>query len=420
VSAEAAAMPRVRSLMPALPRAAWIVLAGDAVSALGSGLTLPFLLVYLHQSRELDLGPASLAVATVAIAGLAGNPLGGALSDRIGARATLAAGLVTAAGGSLALAAVSSSRQAFAACALLGVGAAVAWPALDALLAELVASEQRASAFALRHATMNAGLGIGALIAALVVAGASPTALTHLYVVDAVTFAACAVVLVGHRRLPRAGRAGRPARAPGGYRTILGDRVFVRVWALTALLVTAGVAQYAAAFPAYATEVVGLDAGWLSLALAANTITVVGAQLLALRLLAGRRRSSALVLVAALWAAAWSVALAAGALTAGSAAAALLTVTMVLLAAGETALAPTVPALVNELAPDALRGRYNGALALAFTTGFIAGPLLAGAAIASGFGTALPGALAAACALAALAARRLRRHLPLGLDAIPA
>jgi MFS family permease len=411
-------MPRVRSLVPALPRAAWIVLAGDAVSALGSGLTLPFLLVYLHQARGLDLGPAGLAVVTIAIAGLAGNPLGGAVSDRIGPRATLAAGLVIAAAGSLALAAVSSPRQAFAACALLGVGAAVAWPALDALLAALVTPEQRSSAFALRHATMNAGLGVGALVAALLVAGASPAALARLYVLDAVSFAAFAVVLLGHRRLASHRRAGRPARPRGGYRAILGDRVFVRVWALTALLVTAGIAQYAAAFPAYATEVAGLDASWLSLALAANTITVVGAQLLTLRLLAGRRRTTAIVLVAALWAAAWSVALAAGTLAAGSAAPALLTVTMVLLAAGETALAPTVPALVNALAPDALRGRYNGALALAFTTGFIAGPLLASAAIASGLGAALPGALAAACGLAALAARRLRRHLPPALDAI--
>jgi MFS family permease len=412
-------MPRVRSLVPTLPRAAWIVLAGDGVSALGSGLTLPFLLVYLHQARGLDLGPAGLAVATIAIAGLAGNPLGGVLSDCIGPRATLAAGLVTAATGSLALAAVSSPWQAFAASALLGVGVAVAWPALDALLAALVAPEQRASAFALRHATMNAGLGVGALLAALLVAGASPAALAHLYVLDAISFAAFAVVLLGHRRLPSHRRAGRVPRAPRGHRVILGDRVFLRVWALTALLVAVGVAQYAAAFPAYATEVVGLDPSWLSLVLAANTITVVGAQLLALRLLAGRRRSSAIVLVAALWAAAWSVALAAGALAAGPAAPALLTVTMVLLAVGETALAPTVPALVNELAPDALRGRYNGALALAFTTGFIAGPLLAGAAIGSGFGAALPGALAAACGLSALAARRLRRHLPLPLDAMP-
>jgi MFS family permease len=412
-------MARLRSLVPALPRAAWVILAGDAVSALGSGLTLPFLLVYLHQARGLELGPASLAVATIAIAGLGGNPLGGALSDRIGARATLAAGLVTAAVGSLALAAVSSPWQAFAACALLGVGAAVAWPALDALLAGLVTSEQRASAFALRHATLNAGLGIGALVAGLLVAGASPAALAGLYVLDAVSFAAFAVVLLGHRRLASHRGAGRVARTSGGYRVILGDRVFVRVWALTALLVTAGVAQYSAAFPAYATEVVGLDASWLSLALAANTITVVGAQLLTLRLLAGRRRTSTIVLVAALWAAAWSVALVAGALTVGSAAPALLTVTMVLLAAGETALAPTLPALVNELAPDALRGRYNGALALAFTAGFIAGPLLAAAAIECGLGAALPGALAMACGLAALAARRLRHHLPLALDAIP-
>lgn len=61
-----------RRLVPALGRDAWIVLGGDALSGIGTGLTLPFLLIYLHQVRGIDLSVAGLVVATVALASFAG------------------------------------------------------------------------------------------------------------------------------------------------------------------------------------------------------------------------------------------------------------------------------------------------------------------------------------------------------------
>jgi MFS family permease len=65
-----------------------VVLAADLLSAVGTGMTLPFLLVYLHSVRGLSLPVAGAAAASIAAASLAGNPLGGAGSDRIGPRAT--------------------------------------------------------------------------------------------------------------------------------------------------------------------------------------------------------------------------------------------------------------------------------------------------------------------------------------------
>jgi hypothetical protein len=63
-------------LLPALPRPAWVVLSGDFVSAIGSGLTLPCLFIYAHQVRDLSYGTAGLVVATIALASLIGNPAG--------------------------------------------------------------------------------------------------------------------------------------------------------------------------------------------------------------------------------------------------------------------------------------------------------------------------------------------------------
>jgi MFS family permease len=91
---------------------------------------------------------------------------------------------------------------------------------------------------------------------------------------------------------------------------------------------------------------------------------------------------------------------------------------MVVLAIGETALSPSAPALANELAPDALRGRYNGAYTLAWTTGFAAGPALAGAVLAAGQAHALMLGLIAACAAGAFGSLRLAQHLPSGIDIV--
>jgi Na+/melibiose symporter-like transporter len=49
-------------MVPRLPRAAWGFLAGDALSAIGAGMTLPFLVVYLHAVRGLSLVLAGIAL----------------------------------------------------------------------------------------------------------------------------------------------------------------------------------------------------------------------------------------------------------------------------------------------------------------------------------------------------------------------
>ncbi|MEO8690377.1 MAG: hypothetical protein ABI611_19435 [Solirubrobacteraceae bacterium] len=98
------------------------------------------------------------------------------------------------------------------------------------------------------------------------------------------------------------------------YRAIVRDRRFVRVWLLTALLVTVGYAQVDAAFPAFATCAGGIGAGVLAIANAANTIAIGAAQLFVLRLTEGRRRTPAVVGVYAFFAATWGLTLAAGGL----------------------------------------------------------------------------------------------------------
>ena len=51
----------LRGLVPDLSRRTWQVLAADGISALGTGLVLPFLVVYLRDVRNFSVETASLA-----------------------------------------------------------------------------------------------------------------------------------------------------------------------------------------------------------------------------------------------------------------------------------------------------------------------------------------------------------------------
>ncbi|MDP9342473.1 MAG: MFS transporter [Actinomycetota bacterium] len=395
--------------MPRLPRDAWVVLGGDALSAVGSGLTLPFLFVYLTRVRGIELGIAGLAVSTVAVAAIVGNPLSGWLSDRVGARETLMLGLVVAAVGCVLIAMVREPWQAFVATGVEGFGAAIIWPSQDALLAGLVGPGRRSEVFSVRFATLNAGFGVGALVAAGIVDVSRPGTFVFIYLVDAASFLAFVPVLLTIR-VPKQ-RSEDATAERGGYRQILRDRVFLRLWVLTALLVAVGYGQYHSGFPGYATRPGGITVRALGVAFAANTFAVVLAQLFVLRALSGRRRTRAIALVALAWACAWGITLIGGALGRGTDAVVAFAAAMVVFAVGETMLSPALSPMVNDLAPDRLRGHYNGLSTLAWTTGFMIGPAVAGVVLGTGTPGLLFLGLIGGCAVVALGALRLERHL---------
>jgi MFS family permease len=186
----------------------------------------------------------------------------------------------------------------------------------------------------------------------------------------------------------------------------------VRIFVLTTLLVTLGYAQLESAFPAFARDAGGISPEALGLAFGANTFTIVLSQLVVLKKLTGKRRTRALVALCALWGISWGVTLGSGSLPAGALASCGFALAMVLFALGETLVSPTLPAIVNDLATDASRGRYNAGYSFAFSLGNVIGPAMAGLALGAGLDAALFIALIAGCALAAWMSLRLERHLP--------
>jgi MFS family permease len=418
--------------LPALPQPAWVVLSGDFISAVGSGLTLPLLFIYAHRIRDLSYGVSGLVVAMIALASLIGNPLGGAMADRWSPRRALMAGLVINAAGAVALALAHNEAELFGATAIVGLGASIIWPAQDALLASLTGADQRSAVFSVRHWCLNAGLGIGSLGAAIVISVSQPGTFMAVYLADAASFLIYLPILA-RLRVPGspadesagAGESageGEPASSgpqAAGWRQVLRDSVLIRVWVLAAILMIVSFGQFNSSFQGFAARPGGIGTHGLALAEAANCVTVVLAQLFVLKGLGGRRRTTGLALAAVAWAISWVLVAVAGHLGGGGVALAGFILAAVVFSIGECLMSPTLPAIINDIAPPGAAGRYNGLLAMAFTVGFLVGPASGGAALGAGWGAELFVVLAGTCAVGAAGALWLGRVVPAKANLIP-
>ncbi|MDP9250615.1 MAG: MFS transporter [Chloroflexota bacterium] len=112
------------------------------------------------------------------------------MTDRLGSKWSLACGLTIAAAGAFLIAGVRSPWQAFVAVSVAGFGAAVVVPSQDSLIAVVVEPPDPSAVFAVRNATLNAGYGIGAIVASLIADLTSSASFVLLYVVDGLTFLA--------------------------------------------------------------------------------------------------------------------------------------------------------------------------------------------------------------------------------------
>jgi MFS family permease len=384
-----------------LPGVVWLLLAGDLCTAVGIGLTQPYTVVLLHDVWFVPLATATAIVSLAALASLVGNPVAGTLIDRFGSRAVMLAGLATALVGVLTLAVGAGALAGGVGVALTGLGWSLTIPALATRIATLVMENARSRVFTLQYTLFNVGMAVGAATAGIVIAVA-PHRMASLWLVAGATcvVAAVTVTLAGTSAVGRA-----EAMTGRGYRSVLDDGVLRRVLAAAVLLATVGYGMFNA-LPQVLSTIAHDPAAltWLSVA---NCVTVVVFSPVAMRAASFLPTRVALFVTAGLWGLAWAICVPAM-YGAGPSVRAVLTLTAVLIGAGELLLAGALPTMVNALAPDSLRGRYNALLSLSLTAGMAAGPLLTSAATVSG---ELPYLAYLAVAMVAGAALLLRPRL---------
>ncbi|MEE1929765.1 MFS transporter [Streptomyces sp. TRM 70351] len=364
---------------------------GNALSAFGSGFTVPYLFLYVADVRGLGAGTAGAVLAAFAAAALLVLPLVGRVIDRHGPMPVALAGAAAAALGALSLGLAGNAPHVLCSAAVMGAGIAVLQPSLATMIVWCSTTATRSRAFATQFFLNNLGMGVGGLLGGQIVDEHAPSSFAVLFAVEAVMFLALAAVLLTVR-LPRCAGAEQPGpaapsrpRADGGGRSLASDRSMVMLCVLGFVLFFACYGQFESGLAAYGVEVSGVSTSTLGFALFANTAVIVLAQFVVLRLVEGRRRSRVIALVGLVWTAGWLAAGASGLVPhAQAVATALFVTTYALFGLGEAMLSPTVAPLVADLAPAGMVGRYNSAFALVKQLGVAVGPAVGGLMAAQG------------------------------------
>lgn len=350
-----------------LPRPFWVLFAGTFVNRVG-GFVLVFLAIYLTEVRGLTPAQTGAVLSAYGLGAIAGGPLGGALSDRIGRRPTLVMSLIAGGASMLVLGLVARTVTITLAAVATGLLYEMYRPVVAATVADVVLPEDRPRAYGLIYWAVNLGASVAPLLGAVIAAHSYRA----LFAADAATTALFGIIL--WVALPET-RPGRLAQADtrGAARAMLGDHVFVALCLLT-LVFSVVFFQSFVGLP-IDVRAHGISPGGFAGLIALNGVMIVLLQPFAGELIRHHSRESVLAVASVLLAVGFGMNAWIGSLPAYAVSVAVWTL-------GEIVFAPASMALVADLAPAELRGRYQGAFAMAFTGAFAAAPLVGGYALA--------------------------------------
>jgi MFS family permease len=368
---------RFRAAVGGLPPVFWTLWTGMLLNRLAS-FVATFLALYLVRERGFSAAEAGRVVAVYGVGITVAGPIGGSLADRVGRRFTMLLGLVL---GSVSVAALGFTRDPVALAVLAFLAAATGElyrPAVNAAVADVVPPEDRRRAYGLIYWAVNLGWALGLAFAGLV----AERSMIALFLVDAATTLGFAFVILA--RVPETrprGLVHHPVLE--GMAKVFRDGPYVGFLVLN-LLALVIFTQFQLAAPLdMAAHGVGPAA--FSFLMALNGVGVVILQpTLAPQL---RRFDGAHLLAASalLFGLGFGVNALGGSLPLYAVGVALWTV-------GEVVGFPVASALVSDLAPAALRGRYQGAFSMTWGAAFTLSPLFGGEMLARYGGRSLWGA----------------------------
>jgi MFS family permease len=347
-----------------MPGTAWFLTAGVFINRFGSFVVL-FLALYLTRQLGFSTVQAGTAVAAYGVGEVLAGGLGGDLADRLGRRITIISSMLISSAALIALSQMQHYGAIVGTAFVVGVSSEMYRPASSALVADLVPEGQRVTTFAVLRLASNLGFACGSAAAAFL----ASHSFQLIFAADAgssALFALIAVLTIPTDR-PRKGQE-RPGRS--AYRTLFKDRSFMLV-VLPAVLISFVYYQELLGIPFRVREL-GFSATDFGLLLTFNGALVV---LLELPISAvTMRRDPRWMLAIGFLLVGIGFALTGSATTMPA-----LLGTVAIWSTGEMIGAPVSYAYVADLAPPDLQGRYQGVFGLAWGSGAVSGPAIAGA-----------------------------------------
>ncbi len=350
---------RLAQLTEGIPRPFWALLVGTFITKAGS-FVMPLLFVYLTQVRGIDLPLAGAITSLFGLGSLFGSLIGGATADRYGRKFTMITALLVGAvfllvlGVSRALPAIAISTF------LMGLTGDAYRPASLALATDLIAPVHRMKAFAMQYWAINLGFACAAVVGGYM----ATRNFSVLFIGDAISTVLLALIV--WRLIPES-RPKALESAPGTLLTPFVDKRFAP-FLLFNFFVAVVFFQHLSSM-ADDMKTKGLSTEDLGWAMASNGVLIVLVQPFVSRWAAGFTQARVLALAAALTGLGFGLYVWAQSLLGYVGCVAIWTM-------GEILFAPVNSTVVAQLSPPALRGRYQGAFVLTWSTAAMVAPLL--------------------------------------------
>ena len=348
-----------------LPTAFWWLWAGTLVNRAGA-FVLPFLAFYL--TDELDLTPAfvGLVLATFGFGSIIATLLGGVLADRLGRRPVLLGSQLSTAATLVALGLTTTPTAVLILCGLLGLTSNTSRPAFSAMMTDIVPAEDRVRAFSLNYWAINLGFAIAPVLGGLL----ARSGYLSLFIVDAATTLVFALLVF--LRVPETHPTpGAPRSTTAGSMVdVLRDRVFVSFVVLTFGFAVVFM-QHLSTLPVQMGDE-GLSPAQYGTVIALNGALIVLVTVPVTRWLQRYSRARVLAVSGVFVGLGFGATMWASTPTEYAA-------TVVVWTVGEVIGASVGPAVVADLSPAAMRGRYQGVFGFSFAAAALVAPLVGGA-----------------------------------------
>jgi MFS family permease len=350
-----------------LPRTFWLLWTGTLINRLGSFVVI-LMAIYLTGDLHFTQSQAGLVIGLYGAGGAIGTMGGGVLADRWGRRPTLLTAQIGAATLMMTLGLVHGYTRIVVVAFLLGAFAEAARPAFAAMMIDVVPDRDRLRAYSLNYWAINLGFAVSAVAAGF----AAQFDYVLVFGVDAGTTLLTAVITAfflaeTRPRRPMPATAGPAERT--GLRTVFRDRVFLIFIGLNLFAVLV-MFQHQSTLP-IAMTADGLSPSTFGAVIAVNGLLIVLGQLFVPKLIDGRNRSRVLALATLI------VGIGFGLVTFADTAG-FFALTVVIWTLGEMLQSPSNAALIAELSPVELRGRYQGVNSLSWSAGAALAPIVGG------------------------------------------
>jgi len=143
------------------PRQYWLMITGIIISTAGGSMIWPFLVIYAGNKLDMPLSTVAALISINAGTGLIASFIAGTLADKIGRKAVMVFSLTVNGIAYLLLIGAETYLQFAGLMVLIGLSNPLYQVGADAMLADMIPSEQRTDAYAITRIANNAAFALG-------------------------------------------------------------------------------------------------------------------------------------------------------------------------------------------------------------------------------------------------------------------